>query len=136
MSEEKIWPSPAIDLLLAAGQVSSVAASLYSDTAELGLHRLTEHNMLRHIWIIQPRFTAHTNAHLNPFSPLCSLLSLIYHCASHLACKHFLLTDFIKRFSNIFNYTDLRLGFVGTCITELYRETNKEQSCTPIFEVR
>lgn len=87
VSEEKILPSPAFDLLLAAGQVSSVAASLYSNTAELGLHRLTEHHMLRHIWIIQTQLTAHTNTNLNPFSPFCSLLTLIHHCASCLVSK-------------------------------------------------
>lgn len=33
--------SPAVDLLLAAGQVSCVTVSLYSHTAELGLQKLT-----------------------------------------------------------------------------------------------
>lgn len=46
------WSSPAFDLLLAAGQVSHVAASLYSGTAELSLQILTQSNMLRHIYAL------------------------------------------------------------------------------------
>lgn len=46
------WRSPAFDLLLAAGQVSRVAASLYSGTAELSLQILTQSNMLRHTCVL------------------------------------------------------------------------------------
>lgn len=58
VSEEVMLRSPVVDLLLAAGQVSCVAASLYSGTAELGLQRthntpklskLTHSSMHRHI---------------------------------------------------------------------------------------
>lgn len=61
-----MWSSPACDLLLAAGQVSCVAASLYSVTAEFGPYRLTENNTLRHIWIIQSQLKHKTEPAL-PF---------------------------------------------------------------------
>lgn len=48
VSEDLMQHSPVVDLLLAAGQVSCVAASLYSGTAELGLQKLTHSNMHRH----------------------------------------------------------------------------------------
>lgn len=67
MSEEKTWSSPAGDLLLAAGQVSCVAASLYSVSAEPGLHRLTENTL--DTYGLSARLTAHTNTKRNR-SPL------------------------------------------------------------------
>lgn len=45
VSEEGARCSPAVDLSLAAGQVSCVAASLYSGTAEPGPQELTHSNM-------------------------------------------------------------------------------------------
>lgn len=62
-------------------------------------------------------------------SPLCVpyfhssfIVLLIWHT------NIFLLIEFIKRFHNIFNDIDIILGFVGTCSTGLYRETNTKSN--------
>lgn len=71
-----MWSSPAGDLLLAAGQVSCVAASLYSVSAEPGLHRLTENTL--DTYGLSARLTAHTNTKRNR-SPLSGPLFTFIH---------------------------------------------------------
>lgn len=103
VSEEGVRRSPVVDLLLAAGQVSCVAASLYSGTAELGLQsthntqkvsKLTHSNMHRHrstyalfFSVLLPPDT-HLADGINSLASLSSSFTHIHHSVSCWQVNH------------------------------------------------